>query len=251
MPRVPIASPRSCVRAGLAPRTIVVNLQGDEPLMPPSVPARRRGRAARAPRVRHRHGGRADLDPRGVSRPELRQGAARASTARRSTSAGRRVPWPRDAAADGPAGDVRARFAPHRHLRLSGEEPARVRRPGRRRRSRLTEKLEQLRALEHGMRIHVVVAARGSARGRRHARGPRARCARGSSGAEGEIARGHARHRRVLRDRGVDGNPDVSARVTGVLAAISSSRCDCSSVSGFANESRRSMWALRPSAAGV
>ena len=45
--------------------------------------------------------------------------------------------------------------------------------------------------------------------------------------------------------------PEVSASVTGVLPAISRSLRDCSSVSGFAKERRRSMWALRPSAAGV
>ncbi len=139
---------------GLAPEEIVVNLQGDEPLVPPSVP-RRLAAALRD------HPGCAIataatpiatleefLDPSCVK-------ALRAVDGEALYFSRACVPWPRDAA----AGDRPAEFKHAlRHigiyayrvrslLELAGRKPTPL---------EVTEKLEQLRALEHGMRIHVV-----------------------------------------------------------------------------------------------
>ena len=118
-----------------------------------------------------------------------------------------------------------------------------------------TEKLEQLRALEHGMRIHVVALQEAPPAGvdtpedleavRARLRRPLRRDAAGVRA----IRRQAAGTCCAIEVSMVI--PEVSASVTGVLPAISRSLRDCSSVSGFAKERRRSMWALRPSAAGV
>jgi 3-deoxy-manno-octulosonate cytidylyltransferase (CMP-KDO synthetase) len=143
------------VRArGLAPEAIVINLQGDEPLMPAPVPARIAAALAEHPQC-----GIATaaapisslaefLDPSCVK--ALRGGTGEALYFSRAS-----VPWPRDAAVDGHPGDFRHAW---RHigiyayrvktlLEFAGWPPTPL---------ETTEKLEQLRALEHGMRVYVV-----------------------------------------------------------------------------------------------
>ena len=143
------------VRArGLAPESIVINLQGDEPLMPPAVPAR-----VAAALAEHPECGIATaaapitslaefLDPSCVK--ALRGVGGEALYFSRAC-----VPWPRDAASAGRPGDFSHAL---RHigiygyrvkslLEFAGWPPTTL---------ETVEKLEQLRALEHGMRIHVV-----------------------------------------------------------------------------------------------
>jgi 3-deoxy-manno-octulosonate cytidylyltransferase (CMP-KDO synthetase) len=144
------------VRArGWDSEAIVINLQGDEPLMPPAVLSR-----VAAALVEHPDCGIATaaapisslaefLDPSCVKALRSRSGEAlyfsRAC-----------VPWPRDAAAAGRPDDFSHAF---RHigiygyrvrslLEFAGWPPTPL---------ETTEKLEQLRALENGMRIQVVV----------------------------------------------------------------------------------------------
>jgi 3-deoxy-manno-octulosonate cytidylyltransferase (CMP-KDO synthetase) len=139
---------------GFGAEAIVINLQGDEPLMPPAVPAR-----IAAALEEHPECGIATaaapisslaefLDPSCVKALRSRSGEAlyfsRAC-----------VPWPRDAATAGQPRDFSHAL---RHigiygyrvkslLEFAGWPPTPL---------ETTEKLEQLRALEHGMRIHVV-----------------------------------------------------------------------------------------------
>jgi 3-deoxy-manno-octulosonate cytidylyltransferase (CMP-KDO synthetase) len=143
------------VRArGLAPEDLVVNLQGDEPLMPPSL-------SARVAEALHDHPGcgiataaapilslAEFLDPSCVK--ALRSGSGEALYFSRAC-----VPWPRDAAAGGrPTAFMHAlrhigiyAYRVKSLLEFAGWAPTPL---------EITEKLEQLRALEHGMRIHVV-----------------------------------------------------------------------------------------------
>jgi len=146
------------VRArGWPPEAIVVNLQGDEPLMPAPVPARIAAALAEHPQC-----GIATaaapisslaefLDPSCVK--ALRGANGEALYFSRAC-----VPWPRDAAVDGRPADFRNAW---RHigiyayrvqtlLEFAGWPPTPL---------ETTEKLEQLRALEHGMRIHVIALA--------------------------------------------------------------------------------------------
>ena len=142
---------------GLAPEAIVINLQGDEPLMPPAVPAR-----VAAALIEHPECGIATaaaplsglaefLDPSCVK--ALRSLAGEALYFSRAC-----VPWPRDAAGAGRPSDFSHAF---RHigiygyrvkslLEFAGWPPTPL---------ETTERLEQLRALEHGMRIHVIALA--------------------------------------------------------------------------------------------
>jgi 3-deoxy-manno-octulosonate cytidylyltransferase (CMP-KDO synthetase) len=143
------------VRArGLPLGAIVVNLQGDEALMPAAVPARIAAALAEHPEC-----GIATaaapisslaefLDPSCVK--ALRAGNGEALYFSRAC-----VPWPRDAAVDGRPSDFRHAW---RHigiyayrvktlLEFAGWAPTPL---------EITEKLEQLRALEHGMRVYVV-----------------------------------------------------------------------------------------------
>ena len=139
---------------GMLPDAIVINLQGDEPLMPPAVPAR-----VAAALTEHPECGIATaaapvsslaelLDPNCVK--ALRSVRGEALYFSRAC-----VPWPRDAANGGRPGDFSQAL---RHigiygyrvkslLEFAGWPPTPL---------EITEKLEQLRALEHGMRVHVV-----------------------------------------------------------------------------------------------
>ncbi len=138
---------------GLGPSEVVVNLQGDEPLMPPAVVAavaaalRERPRVDIATAVTAIRGLEEFLDPNCVKALRSRDGLAlyfsRAP-----------VPWPRDAAAGGRPSAFAGAW---RHiglyayrvaglLRFAAWPPTAL---------ELTEKLEQLRALEHGMAIHL------------------------------------------------------------------------------------------------
>ena len=138
----------------LAPGDVVVNLQGDEPMMPPGVVREVAQALSARPQI--------DiatavtpirslaefLDPSCVKALRAREGEAlyfsRAP-----------VPWPRDAAADGrPTGFAGAwrhigiyAYRVRSLLQFASWPPTPLEQ---------TEKLEQLRALEHGMRIHLV-----------------------------------------------------------------------------------------------
>jgi 3-deoxy-manno-octulosonate cytidylyltransferase (CMP-KDO synthetase) len=143
------------VRArGLPPEAIVVNLQGDEPLMPAPVPARVAAALAEHPQcgIATAAAPMANLaeflDPSCVK--ALLSANGEALYFSRAC-----VPWPRDAAVDGRPADFRHAW---RHigiyayrvqtlLEFAGWPPTPL---------ETTEKLEQLRALEHGMRIYVV-----------------------------------------------------------------------------------------------
>ena len=157
---------------GLEPDAVVVNVQGDEPLMPPAVIAAVAA-AVGAPLSSARAVGAAAgsmgrpvdiatavapvetleqfLDPSCVK--ALRDADGRALYFSRAP-----VPWPRDAAPDGrPAAFAGA----WRHIGIYGyrvssllEFAAWAPTP-----LELTERLEQLRALEHGMTLHLVALA--------------------------------------------------------------------------------------------
>ena len=142
---------------GFAPDDIVVNLQGDEPMMPADVVAR----VAQA--LRETEGSeistavapvqslREFLDPNCVKALRARDG--RALYFSRAP-----VPWPRDSiAAERPVSFDGAwrhigiyAYRVHSLLRLAAWPPTPL---------EVTEKLEQLRALEHGMHIHLVTLA--------------------------------------------------------------------------------------------
>ena len=142
---------------GFAPDDIVVNLQGDEPMMPAGVIAR----VAQA--LRETEGSeistavapvqslREFLDPNCVKALRARDG--RALYFSRAP-----VPWPRDSiAAERPVSFDGAwrhigiyAYRVHSLLRLAAWPPTPL---------EVTEKLEQLRALEHGMHIHLVTLA--------------------------------------------------------------------------------------------
>ncbi len=143
------------VRAkGFAADEVVVNLQGDEPMMPPAVIHEVAGALIARPQV-HVATAVAPI----LSLPEFLDPscvkALRALDGQALYFSRAPVPWPRDAASDGRP----ARFAgAWRHigiyayrvrslLELASWPPTMLEQ---------TEKLEQLRALEHGMRIHLV-----------------------------------------------------------------------------------------------
>jgi 3-deoxy-manno-octulosonate cytidylyltransferase (CMP-KDO synthetase) len=138
----------------LAPDDIVVNLQGDEPAMPSDVVARVAGvlrdipgsdiGTAAAPIESLRD----FLDPNCVK-------AVRAADGRALYFSRAPVPWPRDSvAASGPTAFSGAwrhigiyAYRVRSLLQFAAWPPAQL---------EMTEKLEQLRALEHGMHIHLV-----------------------------------------------------------------------------------------------
>ena len=143
------------VRArGFAPEDIVVNLQGDEPMMPPETIAgvaqalQAAARADIATAVAPIQSLQEFLDPNCVK-------ALRAIDGRALYFSRAPVPWPRDSI----AADKPTRFADAwRHigiyayrvrslLQFAAWPPTPL---------ELTEKLEQLRALEHGMHIHLM-----------------------------------------------------------------------------------------------
>lgn len=146
------------VRArGLSPDDIVVNLQGDEPAMPPDVVARvarvlrEIPRADIATAVAPIESLREFLDPNCVK-------ALSAADGRALYFSRAPVPWPRDSVA---ANRPTAFFGTWRHigiyayrvrslLQFAAWAPTRL---------EMTEKLEQLRALEHGMHIHLAALA--------------------------------------------------------------------------------------------
>src|ERR1700722_8038251 len=139
---------------GFAPGDIVVNLQGDEPMMPPSVV----GAIAQALNARPQidiatavtpiQSLSEFLDPNCVK--ALRAGDGRALYFSRAP-----VPWPRDSIAAGrPSSFLGAwrhigiyAYRVHSLLQFAAWPPTPL---------ELTEKLEQLRALEHGMHIQLV-----------------------------------------------------------------------------------------------
>lgn len=143
------------VRArGLAGDEIVVNLQGDEPAMPPAVVARVAAALREVPgsdiatAVSPIESLRDFLDPNCVK--ALRAGDGRALYFSRAP-----VPWPRDSIATDRPTEFRGAW---RHIGIYAYRvrsllqfaawPATP--------LEMTEKLEQLRALEHGMHIHLV-----------------------------------------------------------------------------------------------
>jgi 3-deoxy-manno-octulosonate cytidylyltransferase (CMP-KDO synthetase) len=143
------------VRAkGLADDDVVVNLQGDEPAMPAEVIAKVAGallddvRSDMATAVAPIASMREFLDPNCVK-------ALRAEDGRALYFSRAPVPWPRDgAAADQPVSFAGAwrhiglyAYRVRSLLQFAAWPPTPL---------ESTEKLEQLRALEHGMRIHLV-----------------------------------------------------------------------------------------------
>jgi 3-deoxy-manno-octulosonate cytidylyltransferase (CMP-KDO synthetase) len=142
---------------GYAADDVVVNLQGDEPMMPPQVV----NQVAEALRARPQVDVATAVAPI-LSLPEFLDPscvkALRALDGQALYFSRAPVPWPRDAASEGRP----ARFAgAWRHigiyayrvrslLQLASWPPTLLEE---------TEKLEQLRALEHGMRIHLVALA--------------------------------------------------------------------------------------------
>lgn len=146
------------VRAkGYAADDVVVNLQGDEPMMPPEVV----NQVAEALRARPQVDVATAVAPI-LSLPEFLDPscvkALRALDGQALYFSRAPVPWPRDAA---PEGDPKRFAGAWRHiglyayrvrslLQLAAWAPTMLEE---------TEKLEQLRALEHGMRIHLVALA--------------------------------------------------------------------------------------------
>lgn len=152
------------VRArGFGAEDIVVNLQGDEPLMPPAVIARLAGALEARPLV----GMASAVAPVG-SLEEFRDPhcvkALRALDGRALYFSRAPVPWPRDAGAGGAGSDGARQAEPAafagawRHigiyayrvrslLEFAAWQPTFL---------ETTERLEQLRALEHGMDIHLI-----------------------------------------------------------------------------------------------
>jgi 3-deoxy-manno-octulosonate cytidylyltransferase (CMP-KDO synthetase) len=146
------------VRAGeFAADDIVVNLQGDEPTMPAEVIAKVAGALRDVPlsgistAVAPIESLREFLDPNCVK-------ALRAANGRALYFSRAPVPWPRDNAA---AGEPTSFAGAWRHigiyayrvrslLQFAAWPPSVL---------ETTEKLEQLRALEHGMHIHLVTLA--------------------------------------------------------------------------------------------
>ena len=147
------------VRAGrLAADEIVVNLQGDEPMMPAAVVQE----VAQALNSRPLIDIATAIAPIGTLAEFLDPGCVKALRAQEGAAlyfSRAPVPWPRDHAADGRP----TRFAgAWRHigiyayrvsslLKFASWPPTSLEE---------TEKLEQLRALEHGMRIHLVTLSK-------------------------------------------------------------------------------------------
>jgi 3-deoxy-manno-octulosonate cytidylyltransferase (CMP-KDO synthetase) len=143
---------------GFAPDDIVVNLQGDEPMMPADIVAgvaqalRETEGSDIATAVAPVQSLREFLDPNCVKALRARDG--RALYFSRAP-----VPWPRDSiAAERPVSFAGAwrhigiyAYRVHSLLRLAGWAPTPL---------ETTEKLEQLRALEHGMHIHLVTLSK-------------------------------------------------------------------------------------------
>jgi 3-deoxy-manno-octulosonate cytidylyltransferase (CMP-KDO synthetase) len=143
---------------GFAAEDIVVNLQGDEPLMPPAVV----GEVAEALRARSQADIATAVAPISSTAEFLDTSCVKAVRARDGHAlyfSRAPVPWPRDSVTDGQP----TRFAgAWRHigiyayrvrslLQFASWPPTPLEE---------TEKLEQLRALENGMRIHLVTFAK-------------------------------------------------------------------------------------------
>ncbi len=148
---------------------IVVNLQGDLPTLDPGSGAGGAATARRAGR-RHRHASlRRSIDAEERADPNVVKAAvafADGNDIGRALYFSRNpVPW-----GDGPT------LASHRALCLSPRRPCPLRRLCRAASLERRERLEQLRALENGMRIDVARVDDGAARGRHRSRsGPGAR----------------------------------------------------------------------------
>ena len=148
---------------GFAREDIVINLQGDEPMMPAVLIAAVAAALQSAPHIDIATAVapietlREFLDPNCVK--ALRAGDGRALYFSRAP-----VPWPRDnVAADRPTSFAGAwrhigiyAYRVHSLLQFASWAPTAL---------EMTEKLEQLRALEHGMHIHLVTVAKSPSAG--------------------------------------------------------------------------------------
>ncbi|MEO6362844.1 MAG: 3-deoxy-manno-octulosonate cytidylyltransferase, partial [Caldimonas sp.] len=147
----------ACTALGFDADTIVVNVQGDEPMLPPAlVDAVAALLAARSECVMstaaHAIAAAADFDNANIVKVVV-DAAGRALYFSRAP-----IPWPRDARAAGESGLNDA--APLRHVGLYAYRAGFLRRFSTLARSPLEdiERLEQLRALWHGERIAVHVS---------------------------------------------------------------------------------------------
>ena len=154
----------ACVKLGHDGATIVVNVQGDEPMLRPALIDAVAAELARRDdcvmsTAAHAIGDAADFDDPNIVKVVL-DAASRALYFSRSP-----IPWPRDARAAGEHGLASA--APLRHVGLYAYRAAFLRRFPRLAHSPIedVERLEQLRVLWHGERIAVHVGSGGAGLG--------------------------------------------------------------------------------------
>ncbi len=142
----------ACTQLGLADDAIVVNVQGDEPLIEPVADRRRRADTGRPPRCGDEHGRARDRFARGLPQPERGQDGARCP-GQRALFQPRADPVVarRLRRTNGPTA-LPAAPAPLRHIGIYGYRAGFVRRFPRLPPAPVetTEALEQLRALWHG-----------------------------------------------------------------------------------------------------
>ncbi|MDP8983950.1 MAG: 3-deoxy-manno-octulosonate cytidylyltransferase [Pseudomonadota bacterium] len=144
-------------RRGFAAQDIIVNLQGDEPMMPPAVIAELAAALEARPSI--------DMATAAARIESLDQFLDPSCVKALCSLDGRAlyfsrapVPWPRDGVLEGRPGTFENAwrhigiygYRVHSLLEFAAWAPTSL---------ELVEKLEQLRALEHGMSIHVVALA--------------------------------------------------------------------------------------------
>ena len=165
----------ACEQLGLDGDAIVVNVQGDEPLISTGMIDALRAAAARAPRLRDGDRGACDRRRGRLRQPQRREGGARRRRARAVLFARADAALARPARCRRHLQHCPAAAAPRRACMPTAPRSCAAFRRCRTRRSRALESLEQLRVLWHGERIAVHVSDDRARPGRGHARGPGAR----------------------------------------------------------------------------